>query len=66
METDLEYYTRAMVEALQSARRAATPEARRCYERLANTFAMQLYRLEATPTVVTPAPLRLKPLRLAA
>ena len=65
METDLDYYTRSMVEALQVARRASSPEVRRMHEQLASTFAMQLYRLEATPTAVTPE-LRLRPSRLAA
>ena len=66
METDLQYYTRSMVEALQKARSAETPEVRRQQERLAEAFAMQVYRLENTPTVVTPARLRLRPARLAA
>ena len=66
METDLEFYTKAMVEALQTARRATTPEVRRQQELLAKTFAMQVYRLQATPEVVTAPQLRLRPLRLAA
>ena len=66
METDLAYYTRSLVEARLAARRAATPEARRNYERLANTFAIQVRRVEATPTLVTPEPLRLRPLKMAA
>lgn len=66
METDLQYYTRSMVEALQAARSAGTPEVRRMHERLARTFAMQVYKLENTPTLVTPAPLRLRPVQLAA
>ena len=66
METDLQYYTRSMVEALQAARSAPTPEVRRAHERLARTFAMQVYRVENTPTMVTPAPQRLRPARLAA
>jgi hypothetical protein len=66
METDLQFYTRSMVEALHAARSAATPEMRRAHERLAKTFAMQIYRLENSPTVRTSEPLRLRPLRLAA
>jgi hypothetical protein len=66
METDLDFYTRSMVEALQAARRATCPEARRAHERLANTFAIQVRRLQATPTMVTPPQLRLRPLQLAA
>lgn len=66
METDLDFYTRCMVEALQAARRATSPEGRRCYEQLARTFAMQVHKVENTPTVVTPERLRLRPLRLAA
>ena len=66
METDLQYYTRSMVEALQAARSAATPEVRRAQERLARTFAMQVYKLENTPTIVTPARLRLRPRQLSA
>ncbi len=66
METDLDFYTRCMVEALQAARRTSSPEARRCYEQLARTFALQVHKVENTPTVVTPGPLRLRPLQLAA
>jgi hypothetical protein len=66
METDLDFYTRCMVEALQAARRASSPEARRGYERLAQAFAMQAHKAENTPTLVTPEPLRLRPLQLAA
>jgi hypothetical protein len=66
METDLDFYTRCMVEALQAARRTTSPEARRCYEQLARTFALQVHKVENTPTLVTPEPLRLRPLKLAA
>ena len=66
METDLDFYTRCMVEALQAARRASSPAARRGYEQLARTFAMQVHKVESTPTVVTAEPLRLRPLKLAA
>ncbi len=66
METDLEFYTRCMVEALQAARRTTSAEARRCYEKLATTFALQAHKAENTPTLVTPEPLRLRPLKLAA
>ncbi len=66
METDLDFYTRCMVEALQAARRTSSPQARRCYEQLARTFAMQVHKVENTPTVVTPERLRLRPLQLAA
>ena len=66
METDLDFYARCMVEALQAARRTASPEARRAYERLAQTFALQVHKAENTPTLITPEPLRLRPLPLAA
>ncbi len=65
METDLDFYTRSMVEALQAARRAKTPESRRRCEQLARTYAMQVHRLENTPTLVTPPQLRLRPRQLA-
>ncbi len=66
METDLDYYTRCMVEALQLARTTNSPKARRHYEQLARTFAMQVHKAENTPALVTPPPLRLQPLRIAA
>ena len=66
METDLEFYTRCMIEALQSARRTTSPEARRRFEQLASAFTLQVHKAENTPTAVTPEPLRLRPLKLAA
>ena len=66
METDLDYYTRCMVEALQLARRTGCTKARRHYDQLEQTFAMQVHKAENTPALVTPQPLRLQPLRLAA
>jgi hypothetical protein len=66
METDLEFYTRCMVEALQNARRTTSPEARRGYEQLARTFTLQVHKAENMPTAITPEPLRLRPLKLAA
>ena len=64
METDLEFYTRMLVEELQAARRAKNPAVRRAHERLASTYALQMHRLENTPTLVTPS--RLQPLPIAA
>jgi hypothetical protein len=66
METDLDYYTRCMVEALQLARGSTSPNARRHYEQLARTFAMQVHKAENTPALVTPQTLRLQPLKIAA
>ncbi|HEX8442074.1 MAG TPA: hypothetical protein VF631_00335 [Allosphingosinicella sp.] len=66
METDLEFYTRCMIEALQSARRATSLDARRRYEQLARAFTLQVHKAENTPTRVTPEPLRLRPLHLTA
>ncbi len=66
METDLDFYTRSMVEALRAARAATSPEARRCYERLAQTFAMQMHRVENSSAIATQPQLRLRPLQLAA
>ena len=66
METDLEFYTRRMVEALQAARRATSPEARRGYEKLAQTYVLQVHKAENMPTMITPESLRLRPLKLAA
>lgn len=66
METDLEFYTRSMVEALQAARRTTSPEARRGYEKLARTYALQVHKAENMPAMITPEPLRLRPLPMAA
>ncbi len=66
METDLDFYARCLLQAREAARLATSPEARRCYERLARTFALQVHKVETTPTLVTPEPLRLRPLKLAA
>ncbi len=66
METDLEFYTRCMIEALKAARRTTSPAARRRYEQLAWAFTLQVHKAENTPAAITPEPLRLRPLRLAA
>ena len=66
METDLAFYTRCMIDALHAARRTTCPDVRDSYERLARTFALQVHKAETTPTLVTPEPLRLRPLQLAA
>ena len=66
METDLDFYTRCMDEVLEAARGTTWLEASRCYEQLASTLAMQVHNVEITPTLVTPEPLRLRPLKLAA
>jgi hypothetical protein len=55
-----------MVEALQAARRSSSAEARACYERLARTFAIQVYKAENMPAVASPETARLRPARLAA
>ncbi|HEY9552854.1 hypothetical protein [Allosphingosinicella sp.] len=51
METDLQYYTRRVVEELRAARRATTPEARRTHEQRATAFTLQMHRIENTPSL---------------
>lgn len=49
METDLQYYTRRVVEELRAARCASTSEARRAHEQRATAFTLQMHRIENTP-----------------
>jgi hypothetical protein len=65
METDLQYYTRLVIEELRAARRADVPERRRAHELRANAFTLQMHRLENMPVASNPG-LRLRPLPLAA
>lgn len=65
METDLQYYTRLVIEELRAARGADAPEKRRAHELRANAFTLQMHRLENMSTASNPA-IRLRPLSLAA
>ena len=65
METDLQYYTRLVIEELRTARRADAPERRRAHELRANAFTLQMHRLENMPAASNPQ-IRLRPLPLAA
>ncbi len=65
METDLDFYTRALVQELRAARRAVSRQQRIAHERRAAAYRLQLQRLAGTPTAMRPD-LRLKPLPIAA
>ncbi len=65
MDTDLEFYTKALCQELRSAREAQSPEEKRVHERLAAAYRLQLQWVSLTPAAVHPE-LRLKPLPIAA
>lgn len=66
METDLQYYTRLIIEELRAARRAGSANERRAHEQRATAFTLQMHRIENTPAAKANPAARLRPALLAA
>lgn len=60
METDLQYYTRRLLEERRAARVATSAIRRHVHQRRAGAFELQLNRLAASPMLNCEA-LRLRP-----
>ncbi len=65
MDTDLQYYTRMIIEQRSLAMLATSAEQRRAHERRAEAFRLQMQRLSAEAAASAPET-RLRPLPLAA